>query len=290
MRSVDKIKKIKILPLLLRDAFLEFRQNDPLRMAAATAFFASFALPPILIILIEVFGFFEDPRMVRHDLFRQLGNIMDEKTVWQIRVTLRNVHYLSLSRGMKIGGFLFLLFVATTLFAIIKNSLNQLWKIKHKGKERLPLQLLYRAKSVGIIIAAGLLFFIVVLADTKGWLLQQFVFHLVSALATITWFALILKFLADARPAWNIAIAGGVFTGLLFTMGKAVLRLLLSFNKVQTIYGASTALVLLLLFVFYSSFIFYYGACFTKALAERNHQPIQPTPNAVNYTISSTVV
>jgi membrane protein len=281
------IKASKTFLLLLRDAFRELQQNDPLRMAAATAFFASFALPPIMIILIEFFGIFGNPRTISHDLFKQLNRAMDNNAVLQIRMILRNVRYLSLSRGMRTGGFIFLLFVATTLFEVVKNSMNQIWKIRLKGKRGIVSMLLYRAKSVGIIIMAGILFLTVLLGDTKGWLLQQFIYHAVSMLAVIVWFILILRFLADARPVWRIGIAGGIFTGLLFALGEVLLRLLLSFNKVKTIYGASTSLVLLLLFIFYSAFIFYYGACFTRVLANHLNQPIQPTQNAVGYTLHS---
>ena len=78
------INKIKTFFALLRSAFNEFQQNDPLRMAAATSFFATFALPPILIILIEIFGFFGNARTIRKDLFDQLGNAIDRNTVSQI--------------------------------------------------------------------------------------------------------------------------------------------------------------------------------------------------------------
>jgi membrane protein len=277
----------KTFLLLLRDAFREFQANDPLRMAAATAFFASFALPPIMIILIEVFGVFGNPRTISHDLFQQLGKAMDKNTVLQIRLILRNVRFLSLSRGMQTGGFIFLLFVATTLFEVVKNSMNQLWQIRQKGNKGIITVILYRAKSIGIIIMAGILFLLVLLGDAKGWLFQQFIYHALAILAVVFWFTLVLRFLADGRPAWRIAIAGGFFTGLLFALGEVLLHWLLSFSTVQTIYGASTALVLLLLFVFYSSFIFYYGACFTRALAENNKQPILPTRHAAGYAVHS---
>lgn len=278
---------VKTFLLLLRDAFREFQANDPLRMAAATAFFASFALPPIMIILIEVFGVFGNPRTISHDLFQQLGKAMDKNTVLQIRLILRNVRFLSLSRGMQTGGFIFLLFVATTLFEVVKNSMNQLWQIRLKGKRGIITVILYRAKSIGIIIMAGILFLLVLLGDAKGWLFQQFIYHALAILAVVFWFTLVLRFLADGRPPWRIAIAGGFFTGLLFALGEVLLHWLLSFSKVQTIYGASTALVLLLLFVFYSSFIFYYGACFTRALAEHNKQPILPTRHAAGNVMQS---
>src|ERR1700730_15278359 len=82
---------------LLKNAFKEFQQNDPLRMAAATTFFATFALPPILIILVEVFGFFGNSRIIRHNLLYQLSNEIDKNTVLQLSDTLKNVRHLSLS-------------------------------------------------------------------------------------------------------------------------------------------------------------------------------------------------
>lgn len=252
--------------------------NDPLRMAAATSFFASFALPPIMIILIEIFGLFGNPRTVRHDLFQQLGVGVDRNIAIQVRDILRNLHYLPLNPGMRIGGFIFLLFVATTLFEVIKNSLNQLWAFKLRTRQGLGFELLHRAKSVGIILMGGLLFTTVLLGDAKGWLLplqvNETLYRAVTALAAILWFILILKYLSFGRPAWKTATGGAVFTGLLFSAGELILHRFLDYNALKTIYGASTSLALLLLFVFYCSFIFYFGACFTRALGEHMGRPI----------------
>ena len=197
-------------------------------------------------------------------------------------------------------GFVFLLFVATTLFNVIKGSLNQVWKIRLKKDNGIAFILLYRLKSIGLIITAGLLFILVVNGDIKIVLLQgnnqpfqstvnnllrRLIYNATSMVAVAAWFILILKTLADARPHWKVVIAGGVFTGILFTIGKIIIRLLLSYNKVQTIYGASTSIVLLLLFIFYSSFIFYYGACFTKVFAAHINKPILPTKYAMRYAL-----
>jgi membrane protein len=89
------------------------------------------------------------------------------------------------------------------------------------------------------------------------------------------WFAVIFRYLPDKRPNWRVAFTGGFFTGLLFTGGELLLGVLLSYSNMQTVYGASTYVVLLLLFVFYSSFIFYYGACFTRVWAEYVGKPIR---------------
>lgn len=277
--------------LLLRDAFREFQMNDPLRMAAATSFFASFALPPIMIILIEVLGIFGNAKTIRRDLFEQLGIVLDKNIAQQIREILRNLHYLSLNRSMRITGFIFLLFVATTLFEVIKNSLNQLWKIKQKEHQGIGFLLLYRAKSIGIIMIAGLLFSMVVLGDARVWLLPKeaggIAYRLITMVAVITWFTLILKYLSYGRPSWKTAVAGGIFTGILFTLGELLLHLVFSYNNMKTIYGTSTSLVLLLLFIFYCSFIFYFGACFTLVFAIRIKRPIMPNRHAIGYTLEN---
>jgi membrane protein len=300
MHDLMIIRKGKEFVVLLRDAFREFRQNDPLRMAAATTFFATFALPPILIILIEVFGFFGNVRTIRHNLLYQLGHEINRNSVLQLSDTLRNVRHLSLSWYMEVGGFIFLLFVATTLFIVINGSLNQLWKFERRRNNSLVFMLWYRAKSIGIILIAGLLFLIVLTGGQNGSVLREpgkawanqmggelhkAIYYGVSLLSVIFLFTMILKFMADGRPSWKVAIAGGIFTGSLFYLGKIFLNLLLSYHQVQTIYGASTALVLLFLFIFYCSFIFYYGACFTKVLAIHMNQPIHPTRHAFRYTL-----
>jgi membrane protein len=207
---------------LLKTAFQLFRQNDPLRMAASTSFFVSFALPAILYILIVVLGSLAGPRAVGHDLFQQLGVGLDTNIASQVRDVVRNIHRLPLNWGLRIGGFLFLLFVATTLFEIVKNSINQLWKIRPKAQQ-------------GIAIG---------------------------------------------RPNARIAWAGAFFTALLYTGGQLLLHRVLDYENMQVIYGASTALALLLLFVFYCCFIFYFGACFTWALGQHYHLPIQPSRHA----------
>jgi len=268
---------------VIRAAYRLFRQNDPLRMAAATSFFVSFALPPILYIIIVMLGFFGDPKIIRHDLYMQLSVGLDKNIASQVRNIVRNMHRLPLNIGMRIGGFFFLLFVATTLFEIIKNSLNQLWELRLKEQQGLGLILFNRLRSVGIILLAGILFSVVVLGDAGGWLLplqvNAFFYRLIMLASEIIWFFVILRYLSYGRPAPKIAWAGASFTALLLTAGQLLLHRLLNYETMEVIYGASTSLALLLLFVFYCSFIFYFGACFTWALGQHCGHPILPPPN-----------
>jgi membrane protein len=272
---------------VIRAAYRLFRQNDPLRMAAATSFFVSFALPPILYILIVILGFFGNPRIIRHDLFLQLSVGLDKNIALQVRDVVRNMHRLPLNFGMRVGGFVFLLFVATTLFEIVKNSMNQLWKIRLKDQKGLGFVLVNGIRSVGIILMAGILFSVVLLGDAGGWLLplqvNAFFYRLIMLLAVIIWFFVILKYLSYGRPDTKIAWAGASFTGLLFVAGQLLLQRLLNYDTMKVIYGTSTSLALLLLFVFYCSFIFYFGACFTWALGQHSGYPILPSRRAETF-------
>jgi membrane protein len=295
---MTELKKIKIIPLLGK-ALAEFKKNDPLRLAGATAFFTTFALPAVLIILIQVFGLVLSPRYMSRQLFINLGEVVGRNTAGELHTTLFNVRRHLFNNGYEaVLGFLFLVFVATTLVKVIKDSLNQLWNIRAKADHGFTFSLLNRGKSFLIILIAGILFMMLLFAEGSmdliqkgatgpfpdhGILSKELIRQLVLLILVICWFSLLFKFLPDGRPSWKTVIAGAAFTGILFTLGKLLLQWLLSYSSMQTIYGASTSSVLLLLFVFYSSFIFYYGACFTKVWAEFHNKPIQPSKHAEKY-------
>jgi membrane protein len=291
--------------VLLRQSFEEFRKNDPLRMAGATAFFTTFALPAVLIILIQVFGLILNPRFMSRQLFINLGEVVGRNTAVELHKTLFNVRLLFRNWYEAGFGFLFLIFVATTLLKVIKDSLNQLWNIRTVKKMGFSFELLNRLKSFLVILIAGVLFLVVLLAEggldlvqktTNGPVIQHgilaktFIREIILLLMVTVWFSMLFKFLPDARPSWKTVFAGAFFTGFLFTVGKLILQWVLSYSSMQTIYGASTSSVLLLLFVFYSAFIFYYGACFTKVRAENDNKPIPPAKHAEKYEWSHVAV
>jgi len=290
-------KKIQFLSVLT-DAYKEFRKNDPLRMAGATSFFATFALPAILIILIQIFGVFVSPRYMTSQLMDNLGEMFGVNTARELHRTLHNVRHLATTWWIAGGGFLFLIFVATTLFKVIKDSLNQLWNIKVEDHAGIVFNLLNRAKSFVAILLAGVLFMGVLLAEfltdfsnqtflgAHYFSISNLIRNMVAMLVVSLWFAVLFKYLPDGRPKWKIALGGGLLTGVMLILGKLLLQWLLTYSNMQTIYGASTSSVLLLLFVFYCSFIFYYGACFTKALSDHLHQPIEAGRHAVKYKLS----
>ncbi|WP_219226989.1 YihY/virulence factor BrkB family protein [Pedobacter antarcticus] len=291
---------IQIFSTHLLSAFRLFQKNDPLRLAGATAFFANFALPPILLILIRIFGFFIDRKIMLNQLFDRLSNILEDSSIQQMREVLKNIRGIDHKWYATLLSFVFFLFVATTLFAVIKNSMDQIWSIGLKENSSFVFQMKNRGRSMVIIMLAGILFFVGILTDSFQAfiaayihaaspdfgnfllsLLNQFLFMLIVTI----WFTVLFRFLTNGRPSWKYARMGGLLTGVLFTLGKYILRIALPWSNIGNIYGASGSIVLIMLFVFYSSLIFYFGACYVKVLSETYKNPIRPIKGAFNYEI-----
>jgi membrane protein len=285
---------------LLNESLAELLKNDPLRMAGATAFFTTFALPPILIILIQFLKLVLDPKLVRGQLFGSLENIIGPQAVNQIVDVLQAVHRMASNWYIIIGGFIFLLFVATTLFKVIKSSINQIWKIKPVHRLGFGKTMKSRLKAIIVILVAGLLFVIGLLGEGVQAFLGKYIFefspllsfyfrstlnYVTSVIVVTLWFSVVFRYLTDGKPEWRVALMGGFLTALLFTVGKIILHWMLSYSNINTVYGTSASIVLLLLFVFYSALILYYGAAFTKCWAIEHGRPITPLPHAMHYQL-----
>ena len=285
---------------LIRQSFAEIKKNDPLRLAGATAFFTTFALPPILIILFQLFSLFLSKRLVGEEMMKIFTETLGKASATQITQTTRGFGKLASNWYIAAGGFLFLVFVATTLFSEIKNSFNDIWNIGVKDKPGILFNLKLRARSLGIIIVAGLLFLAGIFMEgfeilsgnylekiwpTGGRFFKGALNEIVSIVIFTTWFIILFRYLADGRPSWRVAIAGGCLTGVLFAAGKTLLSFLIKNSNISTIYGASGSIVLILLFVFYASFILYFGASFIKVYAEAIQQPLNLVHNAYRYQL-----
>ena len=279
-------------------SFQEFKRNEPLRLAGATAFFTTFALPPILIILVRVIGLVFTINNLRYQFFIHLSEMLGPQSAAQIRITILGFISLANNWVFAIVGFIFLMFVATTLFKVIKDSLNQLWNVRPAGKQTFRLQLQSRLISLVVILFAGLLFLGGMVAEGIEVYLHQhsgtlhphtanflttLLNNLFSVVIVATWFSILFKVLPDAKTTWKVVFAGGLFTGILFSIGRVVIRSALSRGNLTNIFGASSSIVLLLLFVFYSAFILYYGACFTKVFATYIKEPIKAAAHAIQY-------
>jgi membrane protein len=299
-KAASRPGEFKIIARSLRASLPELGKNDPLRLAGATAFFTTFALPPILYIIIQLFGLFFDRRNLGREMLDGVAHTLGKDGAGQVRQVLRSIRGFGDSWYVIVIGFIFLLFVATTLFNVIKNSLNQIWQIGIIDKPGILFGLSLRLRSFAVILFAGLLFIVDLLSESLQVIAGDYIeslwkgvgsyfksaLHEVAGIIIVaTWFIVLFRYLADGRPGWRASLVGGLLTGILFTIGKMLLQFLLINSNIGKLYGASGSIVLVLLFVFYSSFILYYGACFIYCYSTEKEMPIHLNGKAYSYKI-----
>lgn len=299
MEKQQSIWRLPVLWKLLKASFNRLQRNDPLRMAGATAFFTSFALPPIIILLFQLFSIFFSRKLIGTELREVLSATLGNEGSEQLRSTARGFRNLAQNWYMAAIGLLFLVFVATTLFKVIRNTMNDIWNIR-PVQTGFMYDLKVRGKSLAIIFVAGLLFLAsgvldviwVIAGRYIGKLWPKGAIYFASALNEIAgvvvvtvWFIVLFRFLANARPSWRAASVGGLLTGILFSIGKAVLSTIMGYSNAGAVYGAGAAIVLILLFLFYSSFILYFGASFIKEYSSLINHPIIPSHKAYHFKL-----
>ena len=210
---------------ILKRAYNNLKSQDPLRMAAATAFFATFALPPMLIIIIHIFGLFYNPEAMKRGIFAQIAGLLGKESSVDLYSIFNNFQQLANNWLIAIVGFVFLLFVATTLFHVVRRSVNDLWCIKVEQHAGIGYFFKMRLKSVIVILLSGLLLLVQLLASGLQALLSNYINEIWSGYHTILyrvisqvafviiatcWFTMLFKYLANAHPDWRTAFAGGL--------------------------------------------------------------------------------
>lgn len=293
VKATGKQSEIALFFSSLFPALLLLRRNDPLRMAGATAFFTTFGLPPIIFLLARLFGLIFGPRLVGRGLLQNLSNNLGPEGAQQVRGVIRTIRGFDDHWYVVVLVFMFLFFVATTLFMVIKNSINQIWKVPEIEHPGMMSGVFMRLRSFAVIMLVGILFFADLLAKSLeaiggkyvegmikgGSLYFKFIFgELSGALIVAAWFIVLFRFITNGRPRWKAAIIGGLLTGVLFSAGRYLLRGLLVNGNVGKLYGASGSFVLVLLFVFYTSFILYFGASFIAVYSDKKKWPLFNKP------------
>jgi membrane protein len=282
-------RSLGLLAVTLKRAFKLLRHNDPLVLSAATAFFTTFAISPILIILTDLLSLFVNPEGIHGELFSTMSTVLGEETADDIHTIVDGFRATQTNVWLTIATTLFFYFVATTMLGIIKQSIQQIWQIKRKSGKKLVYGLRSRLTEVGLLLSLALLAVISYFLDNflknldsdSAFVIIIEICH--SVVVAIVWFILIFKFLPEASIAWRTCIVGGLFTGILFTVGQFLLGKIFIPWKVAEIFGVSGSMALTLLFVFYCSFVLYLGAAFTVEYAKASRMPIHPGKYAVEY-------
>jgi membrane protein len=277
---------------LFKIAVKEWFDKDPFRQSAVIAYYAIFSIPGLLFLIITITGNIFGKDTVTENLLAEVSSTMGADTGTQIEAMLATVGQPKVTFFGSLIGIIILLAGATGVFVELQKSLNIIWEVKAIPKKGFLRFLKERLFSFGLILAIAFLLLISLVvstalaamsdwlkADTSGITVTIFnIFNFIFSLAIISLlFALIFKILPDAKIQWKHVWLGSAITGLLFTIGKTVLAIYFGKANPATSYGAAGSIILIMLWVSYSSMIVFYGAEFTRAYADMFTGKIPPT-------------
>ena len=270
---------------LVKKSFKEWNAKDPFRESAIIAYYAIFSLPALLVIVIATASLFFGREMVTGTVHSQIASTLGPDTAEQVKQMIINASKTKQSVLASIIGIITLLFGATGVFAQLQKSLNIIWEVKADPKKQGILQTLKtRLFSFGLIISIGFLLLISLVVTSMITVLSDwvkahwpdfimylfFIINFVLSLSIVTiLFALMFKILPDAKIKWKHVWMGAILTALLFELGKFTLGIYFGKSNPGSVYGAAGSIILILLWVSYSTMILFFGAEFTKANANR---------------------
>ena len=282
---------------VFKKTFRQFSEDECMTMAAALAYYTIFSLPGFLVIVISVAGFFIGDQAVRARIEQEIQGVVGKGGVDQIDTMMKAARLGNTGIWPTLIGLAVLIFGATGVVAQLQYSLNTIWKVKVDPRAGGIMPFIRkRVLSFAMILAIAFVLLVSLVVTTVlnaldervgSWLPTSISKDLllagnfaVSLLVVGAIFAAMLKWLPDARIAWRDASLGAVVTAMLFEGGKFLVGLYLGHQN-PSAYGPAGALVLILIWVYYSAMIFFLGAEFTMACADRSGRRIVPVPGAV---------
>jgi membrane protein len=270
--------------------------KDPFMQSAVIAYYAIFSIPGLLIMVISVSSLFFKEDIITGNLISQISSIMGAETGRQIKDMIVSITSAEKSVIAAIIGIITVLFGATGVFVELQKALNVIWEVKAKPRKAIFTMIRTRLFSFGLILSIGFLLLIsltitTVIAIMGNWVMTHLpnilliIFYVLNIIISfgvvMILFALLFKILPDAKIQWKHIWLGSVITAILFVLGKTAIGFYLSKTNPGSLYGAAGSLVLILLWVSYSSMIFFYGAEFTRAYADHYTGKVPATELAV---------
>ncbi len=284
--------KLKHLGKLFKDSFEAWINIDPFRESAIIAYYAIFSIPGLLLLIVTIMGYFFGNETVNNDLIHEISKSMGASTADQISQILEKANESKATLWGSIVGVIILLIGATGVFVELQKTLNVIWQVKTVAQKGIMPILKARLFSFGLILAIAFLLTISLVistaiaamsnwikVDTSPFMISVFsIINFLLSLAVISFlFALMFKVLPDAEIKWKQVWLGSLITGILFTIGKTALAYYFGKANPASVYGAAGSIILILLWVSYSSIIMFFGAEFTNVYAKTYSGTVAPT-------------
>jgi membrane protein len=282
--------------LIVRQAFTEFLADHGLKFSASLSYYTVFSLGPVLLIIISLAGIFFGKDAVEGKIYAQINGLVGSAAALQIQDIIGNIEESQFTRSGAIIGFIILFIGATGVFTEMQDSINYIWSIKTKPKKGWLKLILDRVISFSLIVSFGFVLMVSLAVhalidllhdriemyfDQATVIVLQGMNYLILFVVITTLFAIIFKILPDAKVRWRDAYVGALFTAVLFVAGKFLIGLYLGNSNIGVTFGTAASLVIILLWVYYTSIILYFGAEFTRIYTMNFGGGIVPNKTAV---------
>jgi membrane protein len=284
--------RLKEIGQVAKETGLKWWRDDTFRLGAALAYYTIFSLAPVVLIVVFVAGLVFGQETARRQLLEEIRNTVGAPVSRAIEATVTSENTISGDLLATAVSVVVLLIGATTVFAELQSALNNVWGVRARSGGVWDL-VKVRFWSFTVVLGIGFLLLVsLVISAALAALVELFpwaasgawLWRLVNGLLSFglitLLFALIYKILPDVAIAWSDVWIGAALTALLFTVGKYLIGLYLGRSSWVSAYGAAGSLVVVLVWVYYSSQILLFGAAFTQVYARRSGKPLVPTKNA----------
>ena len=282
---------------VLKTTFISFADDKGMKLSASLAYTTVFALGPLLLLIMSLASIFFGEDAIRGNVFHELNNLIGSSAAAQVQDIIRNIEFSGKTKFALITSIVVLLVAATGLFIEIQDSLNIIWRVKAKPKKGWVLFLKNRLLSSSLIVSLGFLLIVSLivngavsaLSNIMTRFLSDFTVVLIylinlviNLVVLVVLFGIIFKVLPDAKIKWRDVRSGAIFTAVLFTIGRYLISFYIETAGTSSTYGTAGSLIVILLWIYYSSAILYLGAEFTQVYTEMRGHSIQPAEDAVH--------
>jgi membrane protein len=282
---------------ILKETASDWLEDKAMRLSAALALYTTLSLAPLLVVTIKIVSFvLRNKDYAREQILDQVSDLMGWRIAESIRPMLDNDGKQGGTAVATIISFVVLVFSATGVFAELQDSMNTIWGVKPRPDRGLKDFIRHRLLSLGMVFGSGFLLLVSMfitaimdqLADLVAGKSKWFGVTLdiiVSLIVVSILLAAIFKFLPDVKLSWKNVWLGAAMTSCLFTIGKYGLAVYFRFASPTSMFGAAGSLAAVILWVYYSAFILFFGAEFTKvwSIHHLGHQVV-PEEHAVKVT------
>jgi membrane protein len=281
---------------IVKDTFRDFSDDKCTQMAAALSYYTVFSLPPLLLLILAIVGFFVDPADAQGRFMDQLTGLVGPQGGEAMRSMVEQSNH---PKGgiMAVVGVVTLIFGATGAFAQLQDALNTAWEVKpdpNAGGLKKFLSKRFLSFGMILVIAFMLLVSFVVSAMISafgdllnnylggaGEIVGQVVQIVIGLLVTWLLFAMMFKVLPDAKIGWKDVWVGAFVTAVLFTIGRVLIGLYLGKSESANAFGAAAALAIIFVWIYYAAIILFLGAEFTQVWTKRHGRRIEPEKGAI---------